>query len=144
MIIVFYPFPQDYIVFLPEDYYKAELLKDVSSEPCLLRTSKPEHCDMYTYYEPKSPSIITVSGDKAYTLPLKGNPDIFIDPRFDLRDQRLSNMALLGNIQVILHSGFTVLEVRCNKARNAYMCLLVCCKGWEEIDVIEYTMHKYV
>lgn len=89
----------DYIVFLPEDYYKAELLKDVSSEPCLLRTSKPEHCDMYTYYEPKSPSIITVSGDKAYTLPLKGNPDIFIDPRFDLRDQRLSNMALLGNIQ---------------------------------------------
>lgn len=116
-------------MFLPEDYYKAKLLKDVSSEPCLLRTSKPEHCDMYTYYEPKSPSIITVSGDKAYTLPLKGNPDIFIDPRFDLRDQRLSNMALLGNIQVILYSGFTVLEVRCNKARNAYMCLLVCCRG---------------
>lgn len=102
-------------MFLPEDYYKAELLKGVSSEPCLLRTSKPEHCDMYTYYEPKSPSIITVSGNKAYSLPLKGNPDIFIDPRFDLRDQGLSNMALLGNIQVILYSGFAVLEYTMSK-----------------------------
>ena len=57
---------------------------------------------MYTYYEPKSPSIVTVSGDKAYTLPLRGQPDVFIDPRFDLSDQKLSNMALLGSNQVLL------------------------------------------
>lgn len=55
---------------------------------------------MYTYYEPKGPSIVTVSGDKAYTLPLRGRPDVFMDPRFDLRDQRLSNMALWGRNQV--------------------------------------------
>lgn len=94
-------YPQDYIVFLPEDYYKAELLRDISAEPCLLRTSKPEYCDMYTYYELKGPSFVTMPGDKAYALPLRGRPDIFIDPRFDLGVQRLSNMALLGRNQVL-------------------------------------------
>ena len=56
---------------------------------------------MYTYYELKSPSIVTVPGDKAYTLQLKGRPDVFIDSRFDLGDKKFSNMALLGRSQVL-------------------------------------------
>ena len=59
---------------------------------------------MYTYYEPKSPSIVTVSGDKAYTLPLKGQPD---RSTVWLSDQKLSNMALLGS-----RSGITFLCIR--------------------------------
>ena len=57
---------------------------------------------MYTYFDPKGPSLVTLSGDKAHTLPLKGRPDMFSDPRFDLSNSRFSNMALLGGNQVSL------------------------------------------
>lgn len=98
----FFYISQDYIVFLPEDYFNAEVLQEITGEPCLLRTSKPEYCDMYTYFDPKGPSLVTLSGDKAHTLPLKGRPDMFSDPRFDLSNSRFSNMALLGGNQVSL------------------------------------------
>ena len=91
---------QDYIVFLPEDYYNAGLLKGVPPGPCMLRTSRPEYCDMYTYYELKSPSVVTMSGGLAYTHPLKGLADIFTDPRYNLDESHLASMALLGRNQV--------------------------------------------
>lgn len=67
----------------------------------MLRTSKPEHCDMYTYYELKSPSIVTVTGDLAYAHPHRGLADIFTDPRYNLDEAHLSSMALLGRNQVL-------------------------------------------
>ena len=98
---------QDYIVFLPEDYYNAELLRDTSVEPCSLRTSKPESCNMYTYYELKGPLLVTVLGNKAYTLPSKGQIDLFNDTRFDLSGKRFSHMALLGTSQVSFYNSLT-------------------------------------
>ena len=56
---------------------------------------------MYTYYELKSPSLVTVAGDRAYTHPLRGHSDIFTDPRYYLDEPHLSNMALLGRNQVL-------------------------------------------
>ena len=92
---------QDYIVFLPEDYYKAGLLKNIPPGPCMLRTSRPEICDMYTYYGLKSPSIVTVTGDLAYSHSRRGLADLFTDPRYSLDEPHLSSMALLDRNQVL-------------------------------------------
>lgn len=92
---------QDYIVFLPQDYYNADLLNDVQPGPCMLRTSKPEGCDMYTYYDPRSPSIVTVSGNRAYTHPFRRQAYLFTDTLYYLDEPKLSNMALLGESQVL-------------------------------------------
>ena len=59
---------------------------------------------MYTYYELKGPSLVTVLGDKAYTLPNKGQIDLFTDTRYDLSGQRFSHMALLGTSQVSIYN----------------------------------------
>ena len=67
----------------------------------MLRTSRPENCDMYAYYGLKSPSIVTVTGDLAYVDPLKGLADLFTDPRYNLDEPHLSSMALLGRNQVL-------------------------------------------
>lgn len=100
----------DYIVFLPQDYYNADLLNDVQSGPCMLRTSKPEGCDMYTYYDPRSPSIVTVSGNRAYTHPFRRQAYLFTDTLYYLDEPKLSNMALLGESQPILGFDITVPE----------------------------------
>ncbi|PFX27901.1 Laminin subunit alpha [Stylophora pistillata] len=99
----------DYIVFLPQDYYNADLLKDVQPGPCMLRTSKSEHCDMYTYYDPKSPSV-SVSGSLAYTHPFRRQAYLFTDALYFLDEPKLSNMALLGESQPILGFDITVPE----------------------------------
>nr|XP_058972202.1 laminin subunit alpha-like isoform X2 [Pocillopora verrucosa] len=100
----------DYIVFLPQDYYNADLLNDVQPGPCMLRTSKPEGCDMYTYYDPRSPSIVTVSGNRAYTHPFRRQAYLFTDTLYYLDEPKLSNMALLGESQPILGFDITVPE----------------------------------
>ena len=79
---------------------------------------------MYIYYEPKSSSILTVSGDKAYTIPRRGHPDIFMDPRFNLSDQKLSNMALLSSNCIA--TDCIILRARDHKrVRDTHLCLLV-------------------
>ena len=66
---------------------------------------------MYTYYGPKGPSLVTVPGYRAYTLPLKGQLEFFTDTRFDLSGQTFSHMALLGTSQVSIYQLFDFLSL---------------------------------
>lgn len=89
---------QDYIVFLPEEYYKAEVLLRFDLEPCTIQGPFSEYCHMYTYYEPSGAAAVTVRGDSGQ--PSFGRLQVYRDSRFSLQSLEFGSMALLGRTQV--------------------------------------------
>ena len=62
LLPVFYVFLKDYLVLLPEEYYRPQNLQEEVSKPCELKNGE-KYCAYFTYPSVDQDSFVTIEGE---------------------------------------------------------------------------------